>query len=74
MSATEFRNWWRRLNDQGMRVIDVEICPSEGPDTYAAVWRQHSPRYEWGGRVEAEQALNAFLAQNPMAPGVSAAI
>jgi CubicO group peptidase (beta-lactamase class C family) len=75
MTANELRNKWRRLSDQGMRVIDIEQCPAaSGKGTrYAAVWRENGDRRDWPGRKDAERALAAFVENND-APGVSAAI
>lgn len=75
MTANELRNRWRRLSDQGMRVIDIEQCPTaNGRGTrYAAVWRENGDRLDWPGRKDAERTLLEF-AGNLAVPGVSAAI
>ncbi|MBD2355398.1 serine hydrolase [Tolypothrix sp. FACHB-123] len=75
MSAQELRNNWHKYSDQGMRIVDIEICPaSSGRGTeYAAVWRENDDRYDWRGRGQAEQALSAY-ANNSGIPGVGAAI
>lgn len=75
MSAQSLRNSWRKYHDQGMRVTDIEVCPSiHGEEAqYAAVWRENDTRYDWSGRQQAEQALAAYEA-NAGIPGVGAAI
>lgn len=75
MTANDLRNRWRRLSDQGMRVIDIEQCPAaDGRGTrYAAVWRENGNRLDWPGRKDAEKRLTEFIG-NAAAPGVSAAI
>ncbi|WP_419913715.1 serine hydrolase [Hoeflea sp.] len=76
MSANDLRNKWRRLSDQGMRIIDIEQCAA--PDgkgiRYAAVWRENGDRLDWPGRKDAEKLLMDFADGNPAVPGVSAAI
>ncbi len=75
MSATGLRNWWKKYADQGMRVIDIEICPRKSGSgvRYAAVWRENDKRFDWSGRAAAEQALSDYVT-NASAPGVAAAI
>lgn len=75
MTSIELRNKWRRLSDQGMRVIDIEQCPAANGKgmRYAAVWRENGDRLDWPGRKDAEQRLTEFIG-NARAPGVSAAI
>lgn len=75
MSATGLRNSWKKYHDQGLRLIDIEVCPaaSGGGTRYAAVWRENDQRYDWAGRGDAEQSLKDFVTLND-APGVSAAI
>lgn len=75
MSATGLRNHWYKYSDQGMRVIDIAICPAEsgGGSEYAAVWRENDDRYDWPGRAQAEKILAGYVA-NPGIPGVGAAI
>ncbi len=75
MSATGFKNWWKKYRDQGMRIIDFEACPSKsGSGTqYAAVWRENDDRYDWSPRKTVEQALKNYV-DNSDAPGVGAAI
>ncbi|MCR9138900.1 MAG: serine hydrolase [Alphaproteobacteria bacterium] len=75
MTANDLRNKWRRLSDQGMRVIDIEQCPAAkgGGTRYAAVWRENGDRLDWPGRKDSERQLLEFVG-NARAPGVSAAI
>lgn len=74
MSATALRNRWKRLRDQGFRVIDIEACPSSGGSVqYAAVWRENDARHDWAGRADAEQKLADFVDDNS-APGAAAAV
>lgn len=75
MSAQSLRNNWHKYSDQGMRIVDIELCPanSGGGTEYAAVWRENEDRYDWRGRAQAEQALSAY-ASNSGIPGVGAAI
>ncbi len=75
MSATSLRNNWYKYSDQGMRVIDIEVCPAENGkgNQYAAVWRENDDRHDWSGRAKAEQIL-ANYAADPGIPGVGAAI
>ena len=74
MSVQGLRNTWKKFHDQGMRVIDIEACPtSNGGVQYAAVFRENASRYDWGGRLAAQDALAEFVEDNE-APGVSAAI
>ena len=62
MSAQSLRNNWHKYSDQGMRIVDIEVCPaaSGGGIEYAAVWRENDDRYDWAGRQQAEQALAAY--------------
>lgn len=75
MSAQSLRNNWHKYSDQGMRIVDIELCPanSGGGTEYAAVWRENEDRYDWRGREQAEQALSAY-ASNAGIPGVGVAI
>jgi len=75
MSTQSLRNNWHKYSDQGMRIVDIEICPaiSGGGTEYAAVWRENDDRYDWAGREQAEQALSTY-AGNSAIPGVGAAI
>ena len=75
MSATGLRNWWKKYADQGMRVIDIEICPAENGSgvRYAAVWRENDERYDWSGRKTVEQAMKNYV-DNSDAPSVGVAI
>lgn len=75
MSAQGLANNWKKYADQGMRVIDVEICPAKsgGGTEYAAVWRENDDRFDWAGREQAEQALASYAAKADI-PGVGAAI
>lgn len=75
MSAQGLANNWKKYADQGMRVIDIEICPAKkGHGTeYAAVWRENDDRFDWAGREEAERKLAEYADQSDI-PGVGAAI
>ncbi|MBX3616703.1 serine hydrolase [Nitrosomonas sp.] len=75
MSAIDLRNNWLKYRDQGMRVIDIEICPAKsgGGTQYAAVWRENDSRYDWKGRSKAEKILEDYAADAQI-PGVGAAI
>jgi CubicO group peptidase (beta-lactamase class C family) len=75
MSSQSLKNNWHKYADQGMRIIDIEICPalSGGGDQYAAVWRENDDRFDWAGRQRAEEALAAYAAAADI-PGVGAAI
>lgn len=75
MSSQDLRNNWHKYSDQGMRIVDIEKCPSiNGRGTqYAAVWRENNTRYDWKGRTDAQKALSDF-AGNANIPGVGAAI
>jgi CubicO group peptidase (beta-lactamase class C family) len=75
MSSTDLRNNWHKYADQGLRVIDIEVCPaiSGSGNQYAAVWRENDDRFDWRGRALAEQALATYAA-NAGTPGVGAAI
>ena len=75
MSATALANWWKKYSDQGMRVIDIEVCPanSGGGVQYAAVWRENDSRYDWSGRTNVEQQLSNYV-QNSNAPSIGVAI
>ena len=75
MSAKGLRNWWKKYADQGMRVIDIEVCPapSGGGVRYAAVWRENDERYDWSGRKTVEQAMKNYV-DNSDAPSVGVAI
>ncbi len=75
MSATGLRNWWKKYADQGMRVIDIEICPAKsgGGVRYAAVWRENDARFDWSGRKTVEQAMKDYV-DNSDAPSVGVAI
>ena len=75
MSGTAFRNWWKKYSDQGMRIVDVEVCPGKnGTGTsYAAVWRENDDRYDWSARKTVEAALKNYV-DNSDAPGVGAAV
>ena len=76
MTATDLSNRWRRLSDQGMRVIDIEQCPAANGKgvRYAGVWRENGDRLDWPGRKDAQKLLADFADNNPAVPGVSAAI
>ncbi|PQA89057.1 serine hydrolase [Hyphococcus luteus] len=75
MSATGLRNWWKKYADQGMRIIDIEVCPAKsgGGVQYAAVWRENSSRYDWSGRKDVEKELKDYV-DNSDAPSVGVAI
>ena len=75
MSAQGLASNWKKYADQGMRVIDIEICPAKsgGGTEYAAVWRENDDRFDWAGREQAEQALASY-ANKADIPGVGAAI
>lgn len=75
MSAKGLSNWWKKYFDQGMRVIDIEVCParSGGGVRYAAVWRENNSRYDWPGRKDVEDELKDYV-QNSDAPSVGVAI
>ena len=75
MSAMSLRNAWKKYNDEGLRIVDIEICPAStgGGVQYAAVWRENESRYDWWGRTDAKKALEDFVSDND-APGVAAAI
>jgi CubicO group peptidase (beta-lactamase class C family) len=75
MSSQGLKNNWHKYADQGMRIIDIEICPalSGGGNQYAAVWRENDDRFDWDGRQQAEQAVANYAAAADI-PGVGAAI
>ena len=75
MSGTAFQNWWKKYRDQGMRIVDVEVCPGKNGSgtTYAAVWRENADRYDWAARKTVENALKNYV-DNSDAPGVGAAV
>jgi len=75
MSSQSLKNNWHKYSDQGMRIIDIEVCPaiSGGGNQYAAVWRENDERFDWAGRQLAEQALATYAAAADI-PGVGAAI
>ncbi|OYT20556.1 MAG: hypothetical protein CCU26_05755 [Nitrospira sp. UW-LDO-01] len=75
MSAQGLANNWKKYADQGMRVVDIELCPAKsGKGTeYAALWRENDDRFDWAGREQAEQALATYAAAADI-PGVGAAI
>jgi CubicO group peptidase (beta-lactamase class C family) len=75
MSSQSLKNNWHKYADQGMRIIDIEVCPaiSGGGNQYAAVWRENDDRYDWSGRQLAEQALATYTAAADI-PGAGAAI
>ncbi len=75
MSVKGLRNWWKKYADQGMRVIDIEICPRKSGSgvRYAAVWRENDERYDWSGRQTVEQAMKNYV-DNSDAPSVGVAI
>lgn len=75
MSSQSLRNNWHKYADQGLRIVDIEVCPatSGGGNEYAAVWRENDERHDWAGRQQAEQAL-ATYAGAALVPGVGAAI
>ncbi|HEX5132360.1 MAG TPA: serine hydrolase [Candidatus Krumholzibacteria bacterium] len=75
MSAADLRNNWHKYADQGLRVIDIEVCPaiSGSGNQYSAVWRENDDRFDWSGRALAEQALATYAA-NVGTPGVGATI
>ena len=64
---------WNKYSDQGMRIVDIEICPanSGGGTQYAAVWRENDDRYDWAGRGQADRhslrmrAMRTFPALAP---------
>ncbi len=75
MSAQGFKNQWKRNNDKGMRIVDVEMCPAKsgGGVEFAAIWRENSARYDWAGRRDAQKLLSDCVRSN-RAPGVSATV
>ncbi|MFQ5563242.1 MAG: serine hydrolase [Parvularculaceae bacterium] len=75
MSGRGLANWWKKYRDQGMRVIDIEVCPAKsgGGVQYAAVWRENESRYDWSGRTSAENEVKKYV-DNSDAPSVGAAI
>jgi CubicO group peptidase (beta-lactamase class C family) len=75
MSSQGLKNNWHKYADQGMRIIDIEVCPaaSGGGNQYAAVWRENDDRFDWAGRQHAEQALASYATAADI-PGVGAAI
>lgn len=75
MNSIEFKNRWKQLRDQGMRVIDIEICPkSRGSGVqYAAVWRENGNRFDWGGRKSIEAEMDQYI-ENSDAPSVAVAV
>ena len=75
MSIKSLRNNWHKYSDQGMRIVDIEKCPTSNGKgiQYAAIWRENNSRYDWRGRTDAEQALSDY-ADNADIPGVGAAI
>ncbi len=75
MSSQSLKNNWHKHADQGMRIIDIEVCPalSGGGNQYAAVWRENDERFDWTGRRLVEQALATYAGAADI-PGVAAAI
>lgn len=75
ISAKELMNWWKKHADQGMRVVDIAICPSKagGGVEYVAVWRENDGRYDWTGRISVENELKKYV-DNSNAPSVGVAI
>jgi len=75
MSSQSLKNNWHKYADQGMRIIDIEVCPAlnGGGNQYAAVWRENEERFDWTGRRLAEQALATYAGAADI-PGVGAAI
>ncbi len=75
MSSQSLKNNWHKYADQGLRIIDIEVCPaiSGSGNQYAAVWRENDERFDWDGRQQAEEALVNYAAAADI-PGVGAAI
>ena len=75
MSAQALANNWKKYADQGMRVIDIEICPAKsgGATEYAAVWRQNDDRFDWAHKNDIDKAVKTYQKKNGV-PGMSVAV
>ncbi len=73
LSATALNNTVHQMADQGMRMIDMELCPA--PDhsgfQYATLWQENVPRDTW--QTTAQQILNNYVSAEDV-PGASAVI
>ena len=75
LSLSELHNQTRSLADQGMRMIDVELCPAtrHSHPHYATVWQKNDSRYHWSGKPEAIQILDKYVSAADI-PGASAVV
>ncbi len=75
LTLNEFNNSSYRLADRGMRMTDVELCPSANNIGYhyATVWQNNDSRYESQITQQAQQLLNEYVSAGDV-PGASAVI
>ena len=73
LTATQYRNRWNRLSDQGYRLDGYEKYDTASGPRYAGIWRQNSSRPNWQLRSAVDSLVQAELDDHDV-PGISVAV
>ena len=73
LTVKEFDNKWRRLKDEGYRLVDFEQYETAGEPHYAGIWRQNGTKPDWPHKKDFDEIIEAYRERNEI-PGMGVAV